>query len=442
MTTEIPGARPPVPDLPPVEVGEPIGLIAQLDKGFRDHDDSGVFVTDLGNATKLVCIRHPEDIRRVLVDSSMTKKPAFNGVNRVLGESLLGLETRDKRWPEIHAPTASALRRQHIISDSRLSIIMQAGNTFIDDLLDRTGGRVDDLEKEMTTLTFHTLGAVVLGRHANVGLGRLTHEESQDISATIAQAGGEVLSEGLEGEVNRLRDRLDELALETYNVATKEGTDEGTLLAELIHAGLPKEAILNGLITVMFAGRETTGDTLTWKEQLLKNRPGVLDRMQQEAHNVLKDGVPLTTAAFHELKYTRQVVEEVLRFMPPTPFIPRSPAQEVVIGDITAYPNDLIISSVRHAHRHPDYWNFPKAFNPDRFSPTSQDLRYRRAFMPFGLGERNCIGRNVAMTEMIVHAALFAKRVRTRVVSGRVAPMFDVALRPASPIQVEMELTA
>ena len=56
-------------------------------------------------------------------------------------------------------------------------------------------------------------------------------------------------------------------------------------------------------------------------------------------------------------------------------------------------------------HRRADIWSEPEAFRPERFHTGQQP----RAYMPFGAGHRNCVGRDFAMMEMILALGLILR---------------------------------
>src|SRR5690606_16614321 len=71
----------------------------------------------------------------------------------------------------------------------------------------------------------------------------------------------------------------------------------------------------------------------------------------------------------------------------------------------------LVVFSRYSLHRHPDFWQDPQRFNPDRFEPGSEENRRSTyASVPFGGGPRICIGMHFAMLELVVVLALLARR--------------------------------
>jgi enediyne biosynthesis protein E7 len=65
-------------------------------------------------------------------------------------------------------------------------------------------------------------------------------------------------------------------------------------------------------------------------------------------------------------------------------------------------------------HHHPDHYSHPDEFRPDRWLPTDHpmhrgaEVKEKRAFLPFLSGSRQCAGRQLAETELLVtlHAVL------------------------------------
>ena len=63
-------------------------------------------------------------------------------------------------------------------------------------------------------------------------------------------------------------------------------------------------------------------------------------------------------------------------------------------------------------HRHPDFWERPDEFDPERFSPEGSAGRPRYAYFPFGGGQRLCVGNIFAMVEARLVFATLAQKWR------------------------------
>jgi cytochrome P450 len=90
-------------------------------------------------------------------------------------------------------------------------------------------------------------------------------------------------------------------------------------------------------------------------------------------------------------------------------------------------------------HRHPDFWDSPNLFDPERFSPERSADRPRYAYVPFGAGPRFCIGNSLGMMEAAFVVALVARDLRLRMVPGYQVvpePMLTVRVRGGLPMTV------
>jgi cytochrome P450 len=109
----------------------------------------------------------------------------------------------------------------------------------------------------------------------------------------------------------------------------------------------------------------------------------------------------------------------------------RSPIEDEVIGGYHIPARSLIFASPWATHRHPEIWEDPEGFDPDRFLPERAAKLPRFAYFPFGGGPRQCIGNGFAMMEAALVLATILRRVRLELVPGqRVRPEPMITLRP------------
>src|SRR5262249_45618670 len=85
-------------------------------------------------------------------------------------------------------------------------------------------------------------------------------------------------------------------------------------------------------------------------------------------------------------------------------------------------------------HRHPDVWESPEVFDPDRFTPERVAQRAKYAYFPFLGGPHQCIGNEFAMLEMRLIVAMILRKFDLELVPGQVIqPMASLAIRPSGP---------
>ena len=66
-------------------------------------------------------------------------------------------------------------------------------------------------------------------------------------------------------------------------------------------------------------------------------------------------------------------------------------------------------------HHHPDHWDNPDKFNPERFIEQSP-VPY--TFIPFSVGPRRCLGKNFALLEMKIFLSVWLSRLTFERVKG------------------------
>jgi cytochrome P450 len=188
------------------------------------------------------------------------------------------------------------------------------------------------------------------------------------------------------------------------------------------------------VMTLLLAGHETTATALAWTFHLLERHPEVEATLHAEVDAALGGRAP-TVADLPRLRYVGCVFEEAMRLYPPIWAIPRVPLEEDVVDGYRIPKGDIVILVPYVTHRHPDFWPEPERFDPTRFLPENSKDRPRWAFLPFGGGQRQCIGNTFAMMEAQLILALVAQRYRLRGVPGMpVQPEPHVTLRPRGPL--------
>jgi cytochrome P450 len=134
------------------------------------------------------------------------------------------------------------------------------------------------------------------------------------------------------------------------------------------------------------------------------------------------------------------VLEEAMRLYPPGWLVMRRAIQVDEISGYSIPANSYILWSPYIAHRHPDFWEKPEQFYPERFSTECSTKRPRHAYIPFSNGPRICVGSSFAMTEMQLILATIAQRYRVSLAPGYcVIPEMLTTLRPKNGVLVSIE---
>jgi cytochrome P450 len=103
-------------------------------------------------------------------------------------------------------------------------------------------------------------------------------------------------------------------------------------------------------------------------------------------------------------------MEEVMRLYPPAFWFTRSAVEDDVIGGYHIKAGQMMAVVPYAIHRHPDFWDNPEEFDPERFEGEHNKGRHSLAFMPFGAGQRQCIGKDFALMEGALILSQLAQR--------------------------------
>ncbi|XP_058837438.1 cytochrome P450 9e2-like [Topomyia yanbarensis] len=161
----------------------------------------------------------------------------------------------------------------------------------------------------------------------------------------------------------------------------------------------------------LLAGFETVSTCLTFLVYELTVNPDVQQRLYEEVLETVEqlDGTPLRYETLQKMKYMDMCVSESLRLWPPIPIIDRLCISDYRLDDgqihCTIEKGAGIFIPIYGLHRDPKYFPEPERFDPERFSDENKASINMGAYLPFGVGPRNCIGSRFALME--VKAILF-----------------------------------
>jgi cytochrome P450 len=230
-------------------------------------------------------------------------------------------------------------------------------------------------------------------------------------------------SKSLQARFDAAVDGLDELTYAFLERRRKEGFEDAGIVTLLAHASAEQgepytdEQLRDQIMTLFFAGHETSATALTWIHYLLSIHPEVREKIEVEVAAVAGEELP-TAEAVKDLTYTEQVINESLRLYSPIHAISRVATEDNTIGGYRIPKGATVVVSLFATHRLPQYWPDPERFDPDRFSPEESATRPEFSFIPFAAGHRNCIGGSMAMIELKMIVAQIAQRYRLEVVPG------------------------
>lgn len=245
---------------------------------------------------------------------------------------------------------------------------------------------------------------------------------------------------------NRAVKTLDQIVYGIIAERQREGHDPPDLLDRLLTARdeqtgtqMAPRQVRDEVMTIFFAGHETSAQTLTWLWYLLAQHPEAEARLHAELAELL-DGRAPGVADLPRLSYLRRVVSEGMRLFPAVWTFPRQAAGSDTLGGYAIPAGALVFPAPYLTHRNPAFWPDPERFDPDRFLPERLAAQHDFAYYPFGGGKRACIGSHFALQQIQLVVATIAQRYRLRLVPGqRVEPRSAITLHPGNGLIMHLE---
>ena len=169
--------------------------------------------------------------------------------------------------------------------------------------------------------------------------------------------------------------------------------------------------IRDEVMTLMFAGHDTTTSTISFMFYELARNPDVAGRVIAEQDALLEDGRPtaaqLTSGELTELEL---VLDETLRKYPPAWVGPRRSLEAFEFAGHAVPERAFVNYSSWASHHLADVFTDPEEFRPDRFTPEARAALAKGAYVPFGGGSRMCIGMRFGQLEVRAIATLILSR--------------------------------
>jgi cytochrome P450 len=198
----------------------------------------------------------------------------------------------------------------------------------------------------------------------------------------------------------------------------RSGEDRGDVLGSLLAArdedgrALTDRQVLDHVMTLLFAGHDTTTSTVTFLVLELARNPGWAPRLAGHLDEALgTEAAPSPEQLVGGgLPLLSQAIDETLRMYPPAWIGPRRAVRDFEFAGVGVPAGLCVAYSSWVSHHLPDVWEEPREFRPERFEPENRSRLPRGAYVPFGMGPRVCIGRRFGYTEVHAIGAALVRR--------------------------------
>ncbi|MFF0436250.1 cytochrome P450 [Streptomyces sp. NPDC004327] len=426
-----------------------------LDDGIRQHGDIFRF-RPLG--IPMVLVNHPDHIKHVLVDNSdgYDKDAAlFRIVRPVLRKGLIAnadmeLWRRQRRMMAPHFTPRTVARFARNMTDETEQML---GRWESGPAPSGPGGTLD-VTDEIGQLALRIVNRSLFS--ADVSESAQAFERAFGEANSILGAFFRFPFPPLDVPIprhRRLRRAIDDMddfvsgfikKRLAEEVSADDATDLLTLLLTSVDEedgkGMDLEQLHHEVLNICIGAYETTTNTLSWAFYLLARHPEVEAKLHAEVDEVLGGRVP-EFADLPKLAYTRMIAEETLRIYSPAYQFMRRAKEDDDIGGFRMPAGSNVLINSYLLHRHPDFWDDPESFVPERFAPEEVAKRPKHVYIPFGSGHRICVGKHFALTELVLVLATVARTHRLVLPAGapEVHPEALITLHPKGGIRLRPE---
>ena len=431
--------------------GGVLGLLPELERDAlglltRCTRDYGDLVRIRLGLTPAVVVGHPDLVEEVLVtrNHDYRKSLSTRRLGTLLGNGLLLSE--GDFWLRQRRLMQPAFHRERLakMGQSMVASTLEVTDTWGD-------GEVRAINHDMVEIALRIVARTLFGTEIDEDLARIrrtspamtAHFRSRLYSLLILLPDSVPTPGNVRYRAAR-RD-LEQMVYRMISERRASGEMGDDLLAMLLGArdedgyGMSDRQLRDEVMTLVLAGHDTTALALTWAWVLLARHPEVADRLRAELDTVLDGRLP-TAADIPRLKYARSVIDETLRLYPTAWAIGRESVRDTQIGDQRIARGMTVLIVPWALHRDPRFFDAPEEFRPERWADGLAERLPRYAYLPFGGGQRVCIGSSFALLEATLVLCSVAQRFRLELVEPDqpVEPWPVITLRTRDDVMMRL----
>ena len=418
----------------------PLELLPALAQAYGD-------VVDFSGEENAYLLSNPRDIEFVhvrtgrLFDKGYAQGPALQ---RLFGNGLVVSE--GDFWLRERRMVQPAFHRGRIQGYGE--VMVGCARRLLDGWQD---GEVRDVHADMMRVTLDIIVKTLFDVETDERAAQFGHAMDDMLGgmAELYRAGTPQAAEAAQlrfgGAMARIDRFVADVIAERRDEQGGEQTDRGDLLSMLLAAqddaggGMTDQQLLDESKNLILAGHETTSNTLSWTWWLLSQNPQAEAKLHAELDEVLR-GKPPGVDDLPNLPYTKNVIAEAMRILPPVWSVGRRARQDMQLGGYFVPAGTLLNMSQWVVHRDARWFPEPLAFRPERWEGGLEKQLPKYAYFPFGGGPRVCVGENFARMEAPLLLATIAQRYKLRVLPDqRIELEPSITLRPKYGLKVQLE---
>ena len=386
---------------------------------------------------------HPDLTRQILVANPQkwSKARGVEKTKRLLGEGLLGSHGETHRARRRLLQPLFAVARLPIYSDTIVGCVLETRRHW-------QGGATIDIGAQMANLalaivTRGVFGAGIEGRETQIS--RALDDSMKSFNIAM-MPGGDWLERipPIDARFQKALKTLNEIVYDLIENKRQNGTEGDDVLSVLLRArnedgsALSDQEIRDEAMTLLMAGHETTANALTFSWWFLGRHPEARAKLEAEVDAVL-GARQATYDDVAKLVWTRAVLSEAMRLLPPAWIVGRRAALDLTLdwnGPVTVPRGTTILVSAFVIGRDERFWPDARSFRPQRWENNFEPRR--GVYFPFGAGTRACLAENFAWMEATLCLATLAQKFRAHP-AGRLDLEPSATMRPRGPLWMQLE---
>ncbi len=382
-----------------------------------------VLAFDAGKYQRIHVVSHPDIVKHLLKTNAANylRSPVIRDLKPLLGNGIFIAEGQD--WSEQHKMLKPALHEQHI-ADYLLIVEEEVKSTLILFEQKKSVEIEPHIEELMLNILMKTMFGITEGYDANriirshKAVLRNAGIEQQKLAYFKRKIFGKRL-----GSKRKATSELNYLYSVADFVATSADKERTPLIGYMQNSS--EEEKKDMILNLLFAGYDTTASALSWTLYCLAKHPEWQEKILNESseQNIIS---------------LKMVIQEAMRLYPPVWSIHRkSTERDQILGwDIDI--NSFLMIDINSLHRNPSVWKKPEEFYPEHFS--DENLKGKAfSYIPFGQGQRMCIGKPLANRELELIIPLIISQFALKLSAGqqklRVKP--DIITKSKKGIKLE-----
>ncbi|KAL5562735.1 hypothetical protein UlMin_032482 [Ulmus minor] len=237
-------------------------------------------------------------------------------------------------------------------------------------------------------------------------LGKAYKSVAESLMSLPLNIPGTAYNKGLQDKkeiINMLKETLKERRL------SPNTNNSGDLLDEMIkdmdfEKFLTEDFIVQFLFGILFGSFEAIPTVLALALKFLSENPSAVEELKAEQEAILKSREnPNSSLTWDECKsmtFTQQVINETLRMGNVAPGLSRRTLKDISVKEFTIPAGWTVMLVTSAKQLNPDTFENPLEFNPWRWKELDPFV-ISNNFMPFGGGQRQCVGAEYSKSFMV-----------------------------------------